>query len=62
MQQALAALGGLSLMAADGERRVFPLHDAAGKMAWSGLEPPPPGQRRSFWVLFPEPEASEPTG
>jgi hypothetical protein len=51
----LAAFSGVSLVSADGRRRVFPLHDSAGKIAWSGVEVPAPGQRRSFWVLFPAP-------
>jgi hypothetical protein len=60
VQSAVAALAGLSIVTADGRRRFFPLHDSAGRMAWSGLEPPAPGQRRSFWVLFPVPEGGTP--
>jgi hypothetical protein len=29
-------------------------------MVWSGVEAPPPGQRRQFWVCFPAPPGGHP--
>jgi hypothetical protein len=60
VEQALAAFAGLSLVSRDGRRRFFPLHDMAGKMSWSGLEAPGPGQKRPFWAVFPVPESEPP--
>jgi hypothetical protein len=52
-REAIDGVAGMSLLSADGRRRVFALHDPSGRMSWSGLEPPAPGQRRQLWVLFP---------
>jgi hypothetical protein len=60
VQAAVASLDGLSLVSHDGHRRVFPLRDTAGRMVWSGVETPPPGQRRQFWVCFPAPPGDQP--
>jgi hypothetical protein len=60
VQAAMAGLDGLSLVSHDGHRRVFPLRDTAGRMVWSGVEAPPPGQRRQFWVSFPAPPGEQP--
>jgi hypothetical protein len=54
-RDALAAIGGLSLLTSDRRRRLFPLHNSAGRMVWSGLAAPEPGQQRQLWVLFPAP-------
>ena len=60
LQAALSAFEGMSLVSHDGERRVFPLRDTAGRLVWSGVEPPPPGERRQFWVCFPAPPGERP--
>jgi hypothetical protein len=60
VQAAMASLEGLSLVSHDGHRRIFPLRDTAGRMVWSGVEAPPPGQRRQFWVSFPAPPGEQP--
>jgi hypothetical protein len=60
VQRAMATLADLSLLSADGRRRVFPLRDVAGQVVWSHPEAPAPGQRRQLWVLFPAPAAAAP--
>jgi hypothetical protein len=60
VKAALAAFEGLSIVSQDGHRRVFPLRDTAGRLVWSGVEAPPPGQRRQFWVCFPAPPGEHP--
>jgi len=60
LRDAIDAMRGISLVDADGHRRMFPLRDLAGQMVWSGLETPGPGQRQAFWVAFPAPPGEKP--
>jgi hypothetical protein len=60
VRESVAALAGLSVVTADGRRRVFPLRDQAGAVVWSGLEAPGPGEQRRFWVHFPVPTGRNP--
>jgi hypothetical protein len=60
VQRAMATLADVSLLSADGRRRVFPLRDGAGQVVWSRPDAPAPGQRRQLWVLFPAPAATAP--
>lgn len=55
LSEAWVAFGRVSIVTADGRRRTFPLHDSAGRMDWSGLEPPATGQKRQVWMRFPAP-------
>jgi hypothetical protein len=60
LHTAMSALEGMSLVSHEGHRRVFPLRDTAGRMVWSGVEAPPPGERRQLWVCFPAPAGERP--
>ena len=53
VQAAVEALEGLSVLTAEGRRRVFPLRAEAGPRVGPRAEAPPPGETRRFWALFP---------
>ena len=52
---AVRALDGLSVLSADGRRRVFALRTPDGERVGVVPELPPPGQSRGFWAAFPLP-------
>jgi hypothetical protein len=52
VESAVTALADASLVSADGHRRVFSLRDATGRPVGSPLEVPPPGGRRTTWMVF----------
>jgi hypothetical protein len=52
---AVKALDGLSVLSADGRRRVFALRTPDGERVGSAPELPPPGESRGFWAAFPLP-------
>jgi hypothetical protein len=52
---AVKALDGLSVLSADGRRRVFALRTPEGGAVGEAPELPPPGESRAFWVAFPLP-------
>jgi hypothetical protein len=54
--EAVQALEGMSLVTADGRRRLFPLHSSSGARVGPPVEAPPPGGSRAFWALFPAAE------
>jgi hypothetical protein len=54
--EAVQALEGMSLVTADGRRRLFALHSSSGARVGPPVEPPPPGGSRAFWALFPAAE------
>jgi hypothetical protein len=54
--EAARALEGMSLVTADGRRRLFALHSSSGERVGSPVEAPPPGGSRAFWALFPAAE------
>lgn len=53
VEAAVEALEGLSVLTAEGRRRVFPLRAEAGPRVGPRAEVPPPGETRRFWALFP---------
>ena len=48
-----AALEGLSLLSADGRRRLFALRGSSGQRVGPAAVPPVPGKPATFWALFP---------
>jgi hypothetical protein len=50
------ALDDMSLVTADGRRRLFPLRSSSGDRVGPPVEAPPPGGSRAFWALFPAAE------
>ncbi len=53
---AVDALDGMSLLSADGRRRLFALRASAGNRVGTPAQAPPPGGTRTFWALFPAAE------
>jgi hypothetical protein len=53
IQAAVEALEGLSLLSADGRRRMFPLHGGTGQRVGPAVPAPAPGKPERFWALFP---------
>src|SRR5262245_2792553 len=53
VEAAVEAVEGLSVLTAEGRRRVFPLRAEAGPRVGPRAEAPPPGETRRFWALFP---------
>ena len=55
LADAVKALDGLSVLSADGRRRVFALRTPDGERVGPVPELPPPGESRGFWAAFPLP-------
>jgi hypothetical protein len=53
VQAAVEALEGLSMLSADGRRRLFALRDSTGQRVGSAVAAPAPGRPETFWVVFP---------
>jgi hypothetical protein len=53
VRAAIEALDGLSLLSADGRRRMFALRGSTGQRVGSAIATPAPGRSETFWVLFP---------
>jgi hypothetical protein len=53
IRAAIGALDGLSLLSADGRRRMFALRGSTGQRVGSAIATPAPGRPETFWVLFP---------
>ncbi len=53
VQAAVEALEGLSLLSADGRRRMFPLHGGTGQRVGPAVPSPAPGNPATFWAVFP---------
>jgi hypothetical protein len=53
---AIRALDGMSLLSADGRRRLFALRASTGTRVGTPAQAPPPGGTRTFWALFPAAE------
>jgi hypothetical protein len=53
VRAAAEALEGLSVLSADGRRRLFPLRGSTGHRVGSAVSPPVPGKPETFWTLFP---------
>ena len=53
VQAAVGALDGLSLLSADGRRRMFALHDSSGQRVGTPAAAPAPGHPVTFWTSFP---------
>jgi hypothetical protein len=53
VQAAVEALEGLSMVSADGRRRMFPLRDSTGQRVGSAVSAPAPGAPETFWAMFP---------
>jgi len=56
VQAAVEALEGLSLLSADGRRRLFALRGSTGQRVGSAVSAPAPGRPGTFWVVFPAAE------
>jgi len=56
VQAAVEALEGLSLLSADGRRRLFALRGSTGQRVGSAVSAPAPGRPETFWVVFPAAE------
>ena len=56
VQAAVEALEGLSLLSADGRRRLFALRGSTGQRVGSAVPAPAPGRPETFWVVFPAAE------
>jgi hypothetical protein len=56
VQAALEALEGLSMLSADGRRRMFALRGSTGQRVGSAVPAPAPGRPETFWVVFPAAE------
>jgi hypothetical protein len=54
--EAARALEGMSLVTADGRRRLFALRASTGTRVGTPAQAPPPGGTRTFWALFPAAE------
>jgi hypothetical protein len=53
VRAAAEALEGLSVLSADGRRRLFPLRGSTGHRVGSAVSAPVPGKPETFWALFP---------
>ena len=53
VKAATEALEGLSVLSADGRRRLFPLRGSSGQRVGSAVSAPVPGRPETFWALFP---------
>ena len=53
VQAAVKALEGLSLLSADGRRRMFPLRGGTGERVGPAVAAPVPGKPETFWTAFP---------
>ena len=53
VKAATEALEGLSVLSADGRRRMFPLRGSSGQRVGAAVSPPVPGRPETFWALFP---------
>jgi hypothetical protein len=53
VRAAVEALEGLSLLSADGRRRMFPLHGGTGQRVGPSVPAPVPGNPQTFWTVFP---------
>ena len=53
VKAATEALEGLSVLSADGRRRMFPLRGSGGQRVGSAVTAPVPGRPETFWALFP---------
>jgi pyruvate dehydrogenase E2 component (dihydrolipoamide acetyltransferase) len=56
VRAAVAALEGLSMVSADGRRRMFTLRDSTGQRVGAAVPAPVPGAPATFWVMFPAAE------
>ena len=52
----MEALEGLSMLSADGRRRMFALRGSTGQRVGSAVPAPAPGRPETFWVVFPAAE------
>jgi hypothetical protein len=53
VRAATEALEGLSILSADGRRRLFPLRGSTGRRVGSAVTAPGPGKPETFWTVFP---------
>jgi hypothetical protein len=58
VEAAARALEGLSLVTADGRRRLFALRSSSGERVGPPVQAPPPGGSQAFWALFPAAEGA----
>jgi hypothetical protein len=56
VQAVVEALEGLSMLSADGRRRLFALRGSTGQRVGSAISAPAPGRPVTFWVVFPAAE------
>jgi hypothetical protein len=56
VRAAVEALEGLSMLSADGRRRMFALRGSTGQRVGSAVSAPAPGRPETFWVVFPAAE------
>jgi hypothetical protein len=56
VQAAVDVLEGLSMLSADGRRRMFALRDSTGQRVGPAPSAPAPGASGTFWVTFPAAE------
>ena len=56
VKAAVEGLEGVSLLSADGRRRMFPLHGGSGQRVGAAAAIPVPGKPQTFWAVFPAPD------